>query len=594
LEEDTKRYYPYGDLAAQVLGFTGSENKGAYGIEAYYEEVLAGTPGRKVSAQNAMGTDLDFQYKEMYEAKEGNSLVLTIDETIQHYLEKHLETAVIEHNVKNGAAGIIMNANTGEVLAMATAPDFDPNFPLVLGDPKKQAQLEAMEKGSEEYNNFLRQAQYDQWRNKVISDPYEPGSVFKIITAATALENGVVGMYDTFECTGSTVVSGNRFGCWKAVGHGVQTFTQAIENSCNPAFIAIGARIGGADFYESFERYGLSEPTGIDLPGEADNAGLVQSYSNLTKEGGVELASTSFGQTFKVSALQLCTAVCASVNGGTLYQPYVVKQVLDPEGNVLSTTRPVAKRQVISEETSETVQYLTEMVVKEGSGRNAAIPGYRIGGKTGTSEKIDLLIQTGRNENILSFAGIAPADDPQIVCLIMLDEPTLENAFGSTIAAPVVGAVLSEVLPYMGIDPEYTDEEMANMDITVGNYVGMVPHDAQSALTQKTLKARIIGEGGTVVDQVPSAGEDIPRGGTVVLYTSQPGEEDSVIVPGVIGFSGAEANRTIVNAGLNIRVKGVDTELPGAVAVRQNPAEGESVPPGTIITVDFLDLTTDG
>ncbi|MBP1558036.1 MAG: PASTA domain-containing protein [Oscillospiraceae bacterium] len=594
LEEDTKRYYPYGDLAAQVLGFTGSENKGAYGIEAYYEETLAGTPGRKVSAQNAMGTDLDFQYKELYEAKEGNSLVLTIDETIQHYLEKHLETAVIEHNVKNGAAGIIMDANTCEVLAMATAPDFDPNKPLELGDPNKQAQLELLEEDSEEYNEFLRQAQYDQWRNKVISDPYEPGSVFKIVTAATALENGVASLNDTFECTGSTTVSGNRFGCWKAAGHGVQTFTQAIENSCNPAFIAIGARIGGADFYEAFERYGLAEPTGIDLPGEADNAGLVQSYTNLTKEGGVELASTSFGQTFKVSALQLCTAVCASVNGGTLYQPYIVKQVLDPEGNVISTTQPEAKRQVISEETSETIRYLTEMVVKEGSGRNATIPGYRIGGKTGTSEKIDLLIQTGRDENILSFVGIAPADDPQIVCLIMLDEPTLENAFGSTIAAPVVGAVLSEVLPYLGIDPEYSDEELANMDITVGNYVGMVPHDAQAALTQKTLKARIIGDGGTVIAQVPSSGEDIPRGGTVVLYTDQLSQEDTVVVPGVIGMSGAEANRTIVNAGLNIKVKGVDTELPGAVAVRQSPAEGESVPPGTIITVDFLDLTTDG
>ncbi len=594
LEEDTKRYYPYGDLAAQVLGFTGSENKGAYGIEAYYEDVLAGTPGRKVSAQNAMGTDLDFQYKELYEAKEGNSLVLTIDETIQHYLEKHLETAVVEHNVKNGAAGIIMDANTGEVLAMATAPDFDPNEPLVLGDPNKQAQLDEMEKGSDEYNAFLRQAQYDQWRNKVISDPYEPGSVFKIVTAATALEDGVAGLNDTFECTGSTTVSGTRISCWKTAGHGVQTFTQAIENSCNPAFIAIGARIGGADFYESFERYGLNEPTGIDLPGEADNAGLVQSYANLTKEGGVELASSSFGQTFKVSALQLCTAVCASVNGGTLYQPYVVKQILDPDGNVLSTTEPVAKRQVVSEETSETMRYLTEMVVKEGSGRNAQIPGYRIGGKTGTSEKLDLLLQTGRNENILSFAGIAPADDPQIVCLLMLDEPTLENAYGSTIAAPVVGAILSEVLPYLGIDPEYTDEEMANMDITVGNYVGMVPHDAQSALTQKTLKTRIIGNGGTVIAQVPTGGTDIPRGGTVVLYTEEIDQSDTVVVPSVIGFGGVEANRTIVNAGLNIKVKGVSTELPGAVAVRQSPAAGESVAPGTIITVDFLDLTTDG
>ena len=412
------------------------------------------------------------------------------------------------------------------------------------------------------------------------------------------MESTAVGSTETSqpsaESTGSTTVSGTRISCWKAGGHGVQNFTQAIENSCNPAFIAIGARIGGEAFYNSFECFGLAEPTGIDLPGEADNAGLVQSRANLTKEGGVELASSSFGQTFKVSALQLCNAVCAAVNGGTLYQPYIVKQVLDPEGNVVSTTQPTVKRQVVSEETSETMRYLTEMVVKEGSGRNAKIPGYRIGGKTGTSEKIDLYYQTGRDENILSFVGIAPADDPKIVCLVMLDEPTLTNAFGSTIAAPVVGAILSETLPYLGIDPEYTDEELANMDITVGNYVGMGPHDAQAALTQLTLKARIVGDGGMVIAQVPSGGTDIPRGGTVVLYTDQISQEDTVVVPDVIGYSGSEANRTIVNAGLNIKIKGVSIELPGAVAVRQTPAAGEVVSPSTIVTVDFLDMTTDG
>jgi len=594
LEEDTKRYYPYGDLAAQVLGFTGSDSKGAYGIEAYYDSVLAGTPGRKVSAQNAMGTDLAFRYQELYEPKDGNSLVLTLDETMQHYLEKHLETAVVEHNVKNGAAGIIMDCTTGEVLAMATAPDFDPNSPLELGDPVKQQELDQLEKGSTAYNDFLRQAQFDQWRNKVISDPYEPGSVFKIVTASTALEDGVAKLDDTFTCSGSVEVSGTRFGCWRAAGHGTENFVQAIENSCNPAFIAIGARIGGKAFYDSFENFGLSEPTGIDLPGEADNSGLVQSLSNLTKEGGVELASSSFGQTFKVSVLQLCTAVCAAVNGGTLYQPYIVKQVLDPDGNVVSTTQPVAKRQVISSETSATMRYLTEMVVKEGSGRNARIPGYRIGGKTGTSEKIDLRIQTGRNEYILSFVGIAPADNPKIVCLIMLDEPTVANAYGSTIAAPIVGSVLSEVLPYLGIDPEYTSEELANMDVKVSNYVGQGPHEAQSALTQLTLKARIVGSGGTVLSQMPPAGTTIPKGGTVVLYTDEESKQQTVAVPDVKGQTGSVANRTIVNAGLNIKIEGASAKLPGAVAVRQSPAAGTSVPPGTVITVDFLDVTTDG
>ncbi len=594
LEEDTKRYYPYGALASQILGFTGSENKGAYGIESYYESVLAGTPGRKVSAQNAMGTDMDFRYQELFEAEDGNSIVLTIDEVIQHYLEKHLETAVIEHNVKNGAAGIILDVNTGEVLAMATAPDFDPNEPFELGDPQKDATLQSMVEESEQYNEYLLQAQYDQWRNKVISDPYEPGSVFKIITAATALEQGVVSLDDTFMCTGSTTVSGTRFGCWKKEGHGLQTFTQAMQNSCNPAFIEIGHRIGGEEFYESFDNFGLSSASGIDLPGEADNAGLVQSLDNLTKPGQVELSSTSFGQTFKVSTLQLAAAVGAAVNGGVLYEPYIVAQVLDPEGNAISTTQPTAVRQVISEETSATIRYLTEMVVSDGSGVNAQIPGYRIGGKTGTSEKIDLFYATGISENILSFVGIAPADDPQIVCLVMLDEPTLTNAFGSTIAAPVVGAILSETLPYLGIDPEYTPEEMAMMDITVGNYVGLGPHEAQTKLYQSTLKTRIVGNGGTVIHQTPAAGSSIPQGGTVVLYTDDESREDRVTVPDVLGYSGAQANQTIVNAGLNIKIQGVDIELPGAVAVRQNPAAGENVEPGTIVTVDFLDMDVDG
>ncbi len=594
LEEDTKRYYPYGSLASQILGFTGSENKGAYGIESYYESVLAGIPGRKVSAQNAMGTDMDFHYQEMYEAEDGNSIVLTIDEVIQHYLEKHLETAVIEHGVNNGAAGIVMDVNTGEILAMATAPDFDPNAPFVLGDPQKQATLDSMVQDSEQYSEYLLQAQYDQWRNKAISDPYEPGSVFKIITAATALEQGVVSLNDTFMCTGSTNVSGTEFGCWKKEGHGHQTFAEAMQNSCNPAFIEIGRRIGGEVFHEAIENFGLSSVTGIDLPGEADNAGLMQSIDNLTKPGQVELSSTSFGQTFKVSTLQLATAISAAVNGGTLYEPYIVDQVLDSQGNALSTTQPTAVRQVISEETSATIRYLTETVVSDGSGVNAQIPGYRIGGKTGTSEKIDLFYATGVSENILSFVGIAPADDPQIVCLVMLDEPTLTNAFGSTIAAPIVGAILSETLPYLGIDPEYTGEEMAKMDIAVGNYVGLGPHEAQTKLYQATLKARIVGNGGEVIHQTPSAGSSIPQGGTVVLYTDDASREDRVTVPDVLGFSGAQANQSIVNAGLNIKIQGVDIELPGAVAVRQNPAAGESVQPGTIVTVDFLDMDVDG
>ena len=594
LEEDTKRYYPYGDFAAQLLGFVGSENQGAYGLEAYYDSVLSGTPGRVVSVKNAKGTDLNFRYQEMYEAKDGNSLVLTIDEVIQHYLEKHLETAVVEHGIKNRAAGIVMDVTNGEILAMATVPDFDPNQPLALGDPVAQDELEKLEPGTEAYKNFLGQAQFDQWRNKAISDPYEPGSVYKVITLSAGLETKSVSLGSGFFCPGYHIVSGVRIGCWKhAPGHGSQDLTDAMKNSCNPAFMMIGSRIGGENTYEFFERFGLSSPTGIDLPGEADNKSLIQSKANLTKPGGVELASTSFGQSFKVTPIQMITAIAAAVNGGTLYQPYVVKQVLDPDGNVISTTQPTAKRQVISQETSKLVAQLMEAVVKEGSGRNANVPGYRIGGKTGTSQKLDVENKTGVSENILSFVGIAPADDPKIAVLVLLDTPAV-SSYGSVIAAPVVGAVMSEVLPYIGIEPKYTQEELEKMDIEVPSLIGQLPHDAQSTLTQLGLKTRIVGKGGKVLRQIPAGHQMIPRGGTVILYTDDESMESRVVVPDVIGMTGQRANQTILNAGLNIRLNGVDIGLAGATAVRQSPEAGTEVEPGTIITVDFIDKNQEG
>ena len=594
LEEDTKRYYPYGDFAAQLLGFTGSDNQGAYGLEAYYDSVLSGTPGRVVSIKNAKGTDLNMRYQEMYEAQDGNSLVLTIDEVIQHYLEKHLETAVIEHDIKNRAVGIVMDVTNGEILAMATEPDFDPNEPLVLGDPVAQQALSQFTPDSEEYKKFLGQAQFDQWRNKAISDPYEPGSVYKVITVSTALETKSVSLSSSFFCPGYHIVSGVRIGCWRpSPGHGSQNLTEAIQNSCNPAFMMIGSRIGGENTYEFFERFGLSSPTGIDLPGEADNKSLIQTKANLTKPGGVELASTSFGQSFKISPIQLISAIGAAVNGGVLYQPYVVKQVLDPDGNVVSTTQPVAKRQVISKETSALVAQLMESVVKDGSGRNANIPGYRIGGKTGTSQKLDVERLTGRKEHILSFIGIAPADDPKIAVLVLLDTPA-QSSFGSVIAAPVVGAVMSEVLPYIGIEPKYTQEELEKLDIEVPNLTGKLPHDAQGELTQRGLKARIVGKGGSVLRQIPAGLQMIPRGGTVILYTDDESMNTRVVVPDVVGMTGQRANQTILNAGLNIRLNGVDIKLAGATAMRQNPEAGTEVEQGTIVTVDFIDTKQEG
>ncbi len=588
LEEDTKRYYPYGNFAAQLIGFTGSENKGAYGLEAYYNKVLSGTPGRVVSAKNALGKDMPFRYTEMFEAQDGNSIVLTIDEVIQHFLEKNLETAVNEHQIKNRACGIVMDVNTGAILAMATKPDFDPNEPLKLLDPVAQQRLAAVAGNAELYKETLRQEQFMQWANKAIAEPYEPGSVAKIITASAAVEAGTTKLDDHFFCPGFHIVSGVRIRCHKAGGHGAQNFTQAMQNSCNPAFMMIGAALGAKNYYDFFTAFGMDSPTGIDLPGEADNKSLTQPFNLLNKPGGVELASVSFGQSFKVTPIQMITAVSAAVNGGKLYQPYVVKQVLDSDGNILSTTQPTVKRQVLSEESSATMRLLLEMVVKEGSGRNAKIPGYRVGGKTGTSQKLDLLAQ-GREENILSFVGVAPMDNPKVAVLVLLDEPYVRNVFGSVIAAPVVGSVLADILPYMGIQPQYTPEELANIDISVPSYIAQMPHDAQTNLTQKGLKARVIGSGGTVVRQIPAAGQSIPRGGMVILYTEEEAQATNVLIPNVVGMTGQQAMRSIVNSGLNIRISGVDAQLSGATAVKQTPEAGLEVEPGTVVTVTIID-----
>lgn len=592
LEEDTRRYYPYGHLASTVLGFTGSENKGAYGLEAYYDKYLSGTPGRVVAAKNAWGSDLPYRYQQLYDAQDGCSIVLTIDEVVQHFLEKHLETAVTEHNVQNRAAGIVMNVKTGEILAMATKPDFDPNEPLVIADPKTAAALEELKKTAtdEEYAKALQEAQFVQWNNKAVQEPYEPGSVFKIITAAGALESGAVHGGDVFNCPGYHIVAGRKVHCWKNGGHGTITFVQGIMGSCNPTFMMVGEKMGAETFYEYFENFGLTEPTGIDFPGEADSN--YHSMERLRDEGsGAYLASSSFGQTFKVTPIQLITAVSAAVNGGKLMQPYLVKQILDADGNVIKTTQPVVKRQVISESISKELAGYLELVVSGdgGSGKSAKIPGYRIGGKTGTSEKLDKLNEYGQvQERIASFYGFAPADDPQIAVLILLDEPHMDNIYGSVIAAPVVQGILADVLPYMGIDPVYTAEELEKKEVSTPYLLGYRPHEATSELIQQGLKSKVVGDGPTVLKQIPAVSQPIPKGGTVILYTDESELSKTVTVPNVVGLSGQQANRTILNAGLNISVSGVEIDSAGCIAARQSPEAGTEVEIGTVVTVEFI------
>ena len=589
LTEESMRYYPYGNLASTVLGFTGSDGSGAYGLEAYYNKALSGTDGVIASVRNAKGTAMPFSEQQIYDAEDGQSLVLTIDETVQHYLEKHLENAVQEHEVQNRAVGIVMNVKTGEILAMSTKPDFDPNEPSAIYDTTTaEALAEQLEEagGDEEkldaYYEALGEAQLAQWRNKAISDPYEPGSVFKLITASAALETGTVTGSTPFYCPGYIEVAGNRIACWKAGGHGNLDFVGAIKGSCNPAFIMTGQALGAELFMEYLDKFGLYDVTGVDLPGEATS--IMHSRETMLNENMASLSSASFGQTFKVTALELMTAVNATVNGGYLMQPYVVSQVLDSDGNVISSTEPVVVRQVISEETSALVASYAEQVVsgEGGSGARAAVPGYRIGGKTGTSQKLD---QEG-DETILSFYGFAPADDPEIAVLVMLDEPQKNNQYGSVIAAPVVGNILADILPYLGFEPSYTEEELSSADMATPYLINYGLQEAQSTLVQAGLEYRVVGSGTTVVGQTPGAAMPIPGGGTVVLYTEE-GEKTTASVPYVIGKTGNEANRLILNAGFNIKIEGESLEHEGCVAVAQSIEAGENAEIGTVITVTF-------
>lgn len=586
-EEMTRRYYPYDNLASTVLGFANDDNVGAYGLEAYYDKVLSGSPGRVVSLRNNAGVNMPLQYEQTFEAQDGNSLVLTIDESIQHFLEKNLEIAVKEHKVGKRTTGIVMDVKTGAILAMATKPDFDPNNPMEIFDEDTKKSLEELNTvGNEDnYKKAKQEAQYAQWRNKAISDPYEPGSVFKIVTFAGALESGAVTLNTAFNCIGYVEVAGHVQHCWiwgsQHQGHGQQDLTAAVKNSCNPAFIKIGQLMGVDAFLKNFDNFGLTEKTGVDLPGEATSI-----YHHTM--GISELSTSAFGQSNKVTALQLITACSAAVNGGKLMQPYIVKQVEDQKGNVISATVPEVKRQVISEELSKTVREILEQVVEGGgSGKNARVPGYRLGGKTGTSEKLD---KEASGKNILSFYGFAPADDPQVACLVMLDEPDLYNVYGSTIAAPIVGSVLADTLPYLGIEPQFTEEDIKNRKTVAPYLIGKNLHDAEFTLRDGGLKYRIMGSGTTVLRQMPGAAEPIPADGTVVLYTEEVTAENMVEVPDVTGKNAEEANSMLVGLGLNYAMTGEHLEGARLKAVGQTPGAGEKVAAGTLVTVSFTEV----
>ncbi len=581
---DYKRYYPQGTLASTVLGFTGTDNNGLEGLEKKYESVLAGTPGRIVTAQNGIGDQMPttMEYTKVVDAADGNSLVLTIDSTIQMYAEKYLAEGVASAECTNRGVAIVMDVNTGAILAMATKGDYDPNNPFVIANPTTQELLATL--SGDEHDTLVSTARQLQWKNKALTDTYEPGSVFKVFTTAMGLEENLVTESSTANCPGYYKVGGWTIKCHKHAGHGILDLPGAISNSCNPYFMQLGMKIGAQTYFKYFTGFGFTEKTGIDMMGEASNAGLYHNAQQMEREAA-SMATTAFGQTFKITPVQMITALSAVANGGKLLTPYVVDRVLDGDGNVVSTATPQVKRQIISAETSRRIRVMLAAATNGGGSKNAYVAGYRVAGKTGTSEKRDI---TDSYEVVASFGGFAPADDPQVAVLVLLDQPQCAVRFGGTIAAPVAQKILDSILPYMGIEPEYTAEELANLSRTTPSLEGNAVAAAQTKLSNLGLKVTIVGNGATVERQIPSAGQSIPAGGTVLLYTEKT-DDVSVTVPNFTGKSLTEVNTLAANFGLNVQPTGLSVGGgSAAVSDTQSVAEGTKVPKGTVVRVHFL------
>lgn len=580
VNDDTTRYYPYSNFASSVIGAIKSDDTGRSGLELQYDDVLTGVPGRTITARDATGNIIKSNYNETFPGVNGTNLVLTIDKTVQHYLEKGLSEAVTVNKAAS-AYGIVMDVDTGAVLAMATMPDYDLNNSAVITNKKILKEL-AKEKDPEKYSLAYNEAVYNMWRNKAISDTYEPGSVFKIFVAAAGLEEGVVDMEFTNTCTGSIQVADNRVHCHDHDGHGTVNMTRALMKSCNPYFITVGQKLGTERFLKYFEAFGFSEETGIDLPGEATPVEGVTYHSYATM-GLPQLSSESFGQSFQVSAIQMITAVSCLANGGKLMEPYVVAKQVDSNGNTVYEKDVKVKRQVVSESTAQKVLSMMEQVVGDdsGTGRNARVDGYRVAGKTGTSEKL-----TVDGEYIASFVGCAPADDPEIAVLIVIDEPQVYNHGGGAIAAPVAGAVIEQTLRYMNVEPVYTAEQLAKLDQTTPEVKGLSVSEARKALENKDFTARVVGEGDNVISQFPAQGQSIPAEGVVILYTDKDGKSTTAAVPELTGLSVSEANKRAINSGFNIRITG-PSEYDGVVSYSQSVAKGTKAELGTTITVNF-------
>ncbi|MBQ7071373.1 MAG: PASTA domain-containing protein [Ruminococcus sp.] len=579
----TKRIYPQNSLAANVLGHTDYDGNGIYGLEAYYDDYLAGVDGRIITAMANDGTEIPYRYKQSYEAQDGDNLTLNLDANIQYILEKELQAAYELNQPTDRICGIIMNPKTGAVLAMATCYSYDPNVPGRVTDEAAAAELANLDENSEAYHDKALAEWSVQWKNKAISEIYNPGSVFKVIVGASALEEKAISLSDTFSCGTAITVEDTTFHCWSDVDHGAQDLPLAMLNSCNPVFVQIGQKLGDEKFDQYFSAFGFRELTGIDLPGEVNSINLM-----LQDYGPVELASSSIGQTNKVTPIQMITAYSACVNGGYLVTPQVVDTITDSNGNVVKKSETIVKRQVISEDTSATMREILKGVVEGQPDSNCYIKGYSIGGKSGTSQKLDE--DPDGETYVSSYCAFAPAEDPEIIMLVMVDHPTGEKFYGSQVAAPICVNVLSDVLPYIGVFPEYTEEELAELAVSVPNVTYTDVKDAQKTITDLGLEAKVVGTGDTVVAQVP-ASTQIERGGQVVLYTDEDYQYDMVTVPSLQGLTKEQAKQTLAEYGLNLTVLGSPDEA-GALAQEDQSVEaGRSVPMGTAVEVTFATET---
>lgn len=584
LLDDYKRYYPKNSLASSVIGFTGSDDQGLEGIEYEYDSYLSGTPGRIITAQNARGTDMPFRYEQNVESEDGNNVYLTIDETIQSICEKYMQKGVEDNNVLNKGVCIAMDVNTGAILAMVTTDGYDLNNPYELSaKDKKKIKSTAKSKQAEAESAALS----NMWRNKAVADTYMPGSVFKMCVASAALEENLVNEKTSFTCTGSIEVEGETIHCSNISGHGTQSFVEAISNSCNPAFVQIGQMLGAGKFRQYYQGFGFSDKTGIDLPGEAED-----SFWKEGKMGGVDLAVASFGQNFSITPIQMITACAAVSNGGYVVQPHVVSKITDSKGNVIKTVDKKIKRQVISDDTSKKMNEYLEYNTERQGAAAGYISGYKVAGKTGTSEKkgVKKVESSFSEDYISSFCGYAPADDPQIAMLVFFDTPDGDAYYGSQVSSPVFINIMSEVLPYLDVKTSYTDEELGYVDASAGDYTGVSVDEAKTAVEADGFTATVKGNGSTVISQIPTVSSGLQKGGSIVLYTDSDSQSETVSVPSLIGLSPDEVNDVASAYGLNVSFSGATTS--SGTSSSQNVEAGTSVSPGTVITVSFADSSS--